>query len=300
MKALLDNNRLILMEAAIVEPLRRSSLIELHPTLVNAALIYDAAGRHALSHLYQTYMDVALKANVPFLMCTPTWRANQARVCAAGVNQCINEDSVRFMQKLRAAQSTNNIDIKIGGLVGCKHDCYKPYEGLLTKEAALFHAWQIERLAGVGVDFLIAETLPNVGEAKGIAKAMENTGLPYVISFVIARDGRILDGTPLSVAVEMIDSAVSHKPLGYMVNCAYPTFLRVNQQPSELFSRMIGFLANSSSLDHSDLDGAAQLETEPVSDWGKSMLELNARYGVKVLGGCCGTSVDHLRYLVDQ
>jgi methionine synthase I (cobalamin-dependent) len=36
MKQLLKNNDLILMEGAIVESLRRSTNIELHPVLVNA------------------------------------------------------------------------------------------------------------------------------------------------------------------------------------------------------------------------------------------------------------------------
>ncbi|HEY5775198.1 MAG TPA: hypothetical protein VIS57_03855, partial [Xanthomonadales bacterium] len=74
MQQLLKNNSLVLMEAAIVEPLRRSADIELHPRLVNAPLIYQPAGRKALRDLYQGYIDIALAAKIPFLMCTPTWR----------------------------------------------------------------------------------------------------------------------------------------------------------------------------------------------------------------------------------
>ena len=110
-------------------------------------------------------------------------------------------------------------------MIGCKNDCYKPNEGLLAVESEQFHSWQIDQLAKAGIDFLIAVTLPNTQEAKGIAKAMEKTGIPYIISFVIARNGRILDGTDLNVAIDIIDSATNQKPLGFMVNCAYPTFL---------------------------------------------------------------------------
>jgi methionine synthase I (cobalamin-dependent) len=28
------------------------------------------------------------------------------------------------------------------------------------------------------------------------------------------------------------------------------------------------------------------------------MIALNKKYGVKILGGCCGTNVEHLRYIV--
>lgn len=80
MQQLLENNKLILMEAAIVEQLRRDSRITLHPDLVHAPLIYNKRGKQALNELYQSYIKVASSKNLPFLMCTPTWRANYERV----------------------------------------------------------------------------------------------------------------------------------------------------------------------------------------------------------------------------
>jgi S-methylmethionine-dependent homocysteine/selenocysteine methylase len=147
---------------------------------------------------------------------------------------------------------------------------------------------------------LLAETLPNVDEAIGIARAMAATNVPYLISFVISRDGRVLDGTPLLDAIRRVDEAVDRKPLGFMVNCAYPTFLCADQQPAELFERLIGYQANASSLDHCDLDGADELQAESVADWGAEMLRLNRQFGLKILGGCCGTNADYLRYLVND
>jgi len=97
MKQLLANSSLILMEAAIVEQLRRSGDIELHQILVNGPLIYDETGRNELNKIYQDYIEIALESEFPFLMCTPTWRANQSRVFESGVNRSINTDAVRFM-----------------------------------------------------------------------------------------------------------------------------------------------------------------------------------------------------------
>ena len=99
-------------------------------------------------------------------------------------------------------------------------------------------------------------------------------------------------------AVKYIDLNTTEKPYGYMVNCAYPTFLCADTQPGELFERLIGYQANASSLDHCDLDGADQLVTDAVSEWGQLMIDLNRKYGIRVLGGCCGTSGDHLKYIV--
>ena len=171
MKKLLENNKLILMEAAIVESLRRSEHISLHPVLVNAPLIYDQAGRDALSHLYQKYIDIAHQSKNPFLMCTPTWRANRSRVVETKINPSINIDAVHFLQEIRDSQSAGRENIKIGGMIGCKNDCYRPEESLSISEAQEFHSWQLGQLKQGGVDFLIAETLPAIEEAIGIAIA---------------------------------------------------------------------------------------------------------------------------------
>jgi len=300
MKQLLKNSPLILMEAAIVEQLRRSPEVHLHDTLVNAPLIYDGTAREIMGRLYQGYANTAMDAKLPMLVCTPTWRANKARVHESDVSNTINIDAVRYMKELLAWGTNPHEMIKIGGMIGCKNDCYQPHEGLSVSESQTFHSWQIEQLTRGGVDFLIAETLPNVQEALGIAKTMQTTGVPYIISFVISRHGDVLDGTRLSAAVALIDANTNQPPLGYMVNCAHPSFLCPETQPSELFTRLIGYQANASSFDHCNLEKADQLEADDVSEWGELMLSLNRAYGVQILGGCCGTSKEHLQYLVNS
>ncbi len=296
----LDNHSFVLSEAAIIESLRRSGDITLHPRLENALLIYDGNGQSALANLYQNFIAVAHKGGIPITICTPTWRANHDRISEARVTNDVNGDAVRFMKRLRNGWKTWSANIFIGGLIGCKNDCYKPGEGLLIEEAKAFHFWQINQLAKAGVDFLMAATLPAVPEATGIALAMAKTDIPYIISFVIGRHGRILDGNSLEHTFGEIDAACSRPPLGYMINCAYPSFLNAHKQPKSVLGRLIGFQANASSLDHTELDGAGTLKADEISDWGKRMIVLNRRFGVKILGGCCGTSREHLQYLVDN
>lgn len=297
MQRLLEQNELVLAEAAVVERLRRGVDVTLHPRLVHAPLIYDAAGRRALEGIYREYIDIAMERGVPVLICTPTWRASFERVAEAGIPDTVNADAVGFLRRIRERQGRSRATVPIGGIVGCRNDCYLPEEGLSAAESERFHAWQIDRLANAGVDFLIAQTLPNVAEAVGIARAMACTGTPWVISFVIDRRGCVLDGTPLLDAVRSIDDAVSAPPLGYMVNCAHPSFLCADDQPGALFDRLIGYLANASALDHHDLNGAGELQADDIAEWGEQMLALNRKHGVKVLGGCCGTGPAHLEYL---
>ena len=293
-------NDLILAEAAIVERLRRSNKVELHTRLVHALLIYDKAGQRELSRFYNEYISVAHKAEVPIVICAPTWRANKERLSETKLSSDVNKDTVNFLKQIRSNWSSWQENILIGGMVGCKNDCYKPVEGISSQDAYDFHSWQINKLAEAGVDFLIVETLPAVPEAKGIAQAMSKTGIPYFICFVINRKGRILNGNTLEYAFNEIDSFCDPLPTGYMINCSYPSFINADKQSGSVFSRLIGFLANASSLEQSELDGAKTLEVDDISDWGNRMIELNRKYGVKILGGCCGTNAQHLQYIVDN
>ncbi|MCW8931408.1 MAG: homocysteine S-methyltransferase family protein [Gammaproteobacteria bacterium] len=298
MQELIDNNPIILMEAAIVERVRRSNELKLHSELLNAPLIYQSNGRMALQKLYQEYIDIAFDSNIPILLSTPTWRTNQSRVLNSNSSKSINIDAATFMLNLRNSQKEGQKNIKIGGLLGCKNDCYSPEEGLSITEAQEFHSWQIKQLVQGGVDYLIAQTLPNTIEALGIAKAMQTTKLPYIISFVISRNGLILDGVSLTDAITYIDNNTIQKPLGYMVNCSYPSFICPEKQPASVFERLIGYQANASSLDHCELDGSVQLEMDSICEWTDLMIKLNKTYGVKILGGCCGTDDKYLKSIM--
>lgn len=192
---LLTDAPLILTEAAVIEAIDHASPGQLHPDLFNAVMVNSPDGRDLLARLYTSFYDVARAHDLPFILTTPTWRANRQRVAAAGISQDINEEAVAFLRHL-IQELKAETRISLGGLLGCKHDCYRPEHGLDTPSAHRFHAWQAEHLADGGADFLMAVTLPALAEAKGLAMAMAETGLPYVISFVINRKGEVLDGTP--------------------------------------------------------------------------------------------------------
>lgn len=299
MKELLEDHHFILAEAAVIERLRRNTTIELDRSLVHAPLIYSDDGRAELKSLYREYLGIAEANDRPILLCTPTWRANRERVQASNQRQSINVDAVKFLKQL-VVEESRKVPVKIGGLIGCKNDCYLPEEGLSLNEASEFHKWQIDQLADSGVDFLIAVTLPSIEEAAGISLAMEATGLPYIISFVIGSDGNVLDGTEIHKAIEYVDAKTTNNPLGYFVNCSYPSFLNPNTLSEKLFERLIGIQANASSLSHNELEGSTELRSESVEEWGGLMTQLNRDFGLKILGGCCGTDGKHLEYLTEN
>ncbi len=298
LKKILSKYDFILTEMAVIETLRRDSEITLHPELVNALLIYDESGRRAIAELINGFIAVASENEIPIMITTPTWRANRERLGRVGEQRDVNADAVAFIEEIKASWGAWQEQIVVGGLMSCKNDCYLPQEGLSRVEAEAFHSWQSRRLSEAGVDFLVAQTLPALPEAVGMARAMAATKTPYVLSFVINREGQLLDGHSLAEAIAAIDTDLEIPPLGYMVNCAYPSFLQVEREPEEVLARLIGFQANASSLDHDQLNEAEKLEVDEISDWGRRMLALNRDYGISILGGCCGTGAAHLNYLV--
>jgi S-methylmethionine-dependent homocysteine/selenocysteine methylase len=112
----------------------------------------------------------------------------------------------------------------VAGVIGPSGDAYTPEEALPAREAREYHRLQAETLADTGVDFLYAPTFPSVEEALGVALAMGETGKPCVVSFVLGRDGRVLDGTPLHEAIQRIDAAAP--PLFYSISCVHHSVAR--------------------------------------------------------------------------
>lgn len=109
MQDLINSHDKILMEGAIVEQLRHGTSAVLHPTLIHAPLVYDREGRERLAALYRSYLEIALKTNLPFLMCSPTWRTNFERVSSSDIATSINVDAVRFLQEIRNQYPHNSL-----------------------------------------------------------------------------------------------------------------------------------------------------------------------------------------------
>lgn len=132
-----------------------------------------------------------------------------------------------------------------------------------------------------------------------MARAMAETGLPYLISFTIGRDGCLVDGTTIHDAVARIDGQDFTAPALYMANCVHPSVVRealcrpVNQT-ALVRGRFRGLQANTSALSYAELDGAADLHTSPPKELAGEMARLRDEYGFVLFGGCCGTDRRHI------
>ena len=59
-------------------------------------------------------------------------------------------------------------------------------------------------------------------------------------------------------------------------------------------SRFRGFRANASMKSHEELDNSPELDRGNVEEFGKQMRDMQERYNLSVIGGCCGTDHEHL------
>jgi S-methylmethionine-dependent homocysteine/selenocysteine methylase len=268
-------------------------------------MIYDEAGKSLLEKIYREYLNIAEISDLPIMLLTPTWRTNKERTNKANVDmKNINTDAFVFVDKIRKSYGSFSDKIFIGGLTGGKGDAYKPEEALSEEEAFSFHKEQMQILAKAGVDFLFASTLPALTEAKGIAKAMSATNLEYVISFVIRDSGKLLDGTSLVDAIRVIDDSVFTPPLFYLTNCIHPDVLHKSlhnlaDKDDILRKRLFGIQANASSKSPEELDTLEHLDADSEQDWAKGMVDLNKKYNLKILGGCCGTDARFISSVVN-
>lgn len=287
----------LFMEGALGERLKREEHILFDPHVAMAGLIYEERPREALRRLWNEYIGIAEKYGFPCMVTTPTRRANRERVAHSHFTNTIIQDNVRFLQDFRAA--AKKIPLFIGGLMGCRGDAYTATDVLSVREAEAFHSWLAEAFGRAGADFLFAGIMPALSEAVGMARAMERTGLPYILSFMIRKTGMLPDGSTIHEAVSAIDAATERQPLCYMTNCVYPdvacqALTRKCNLTDAVRQRFCGIQANASPLSPEELDNAETLYRADSMTLAEAVLRLNDVIRLKIVGGCCGTDGKHM------
>lgn len=298
------NSRIILTEGAIVERLRKEYQVTFDPFVNHAGLIYDATD--SLARIYIEYIEIARRYHLPIMLMTPTRKVNtETHKLSVYRDRNLINDACCYLKAIRDQYSDFASNIFVGGLLGCKGDAYKS-EGALDEVGAYrFHKIQVEEFRKGRVDFLFADIMPVLCETIGLAQAMAESGIPYMIGFMIRKDGCLLDGTSIAEAIRIIDASVSPQPLCYLSNCIHPSNLilaiecQINKHTSQL-NRFLGLQANASSLSSEELNNCSTLQQENFDEMVKEMLYLVKRYQFKILGGCCGTNGEFMEALAKQ
>lgn len=296
----LKSGRRVLMEGALGERLKREYHLSLDENVVMGNLVDREEGRSALRELWTGYAEIAACYGLPFLATTPTRRLNRERAERAGADRKLFQRNVEFLRSvLGSVQRSGDSPAYAGGLAGCRGDAYTG-EGALDRDASRrFHSWEAEAFAEAGADFVYAALMPALPEALGMAEALSDCGLPYLISFTIRADGCLVDGNRICNAIDRIDRETERPPLGYMANCVHPRIVKeALLQPfnriDEVRDRFIGLQANTSDLPYEELDRATLLQTTGSAQLAREMMELDEVHPLRIFGGCCGTDRRHM------
>ncbi|MDZ4159322.1 MAG: homocysteine S-methyltransferase family protein, partial [Anaerolineaceae bacterium] len=167
--------------------------------------------------------------------------------------------------------------------------------------ALIFKEQALGLIAG-GVDVLLLETAQDILEVKaaieGIQQAFaeSNTSLPVQCQVTLDTTGRMLLGTDIHAVLAILEDL----PIDVIgLNCSTgPEHMR---EP-------IRILGETSTLPVScipnaglpiNVDGVAVYPLQPEA-FASDMLEFVDRYKVNIIGGCCGTTPEHIRLLVEK
>ena len=269
-------------------------------------LLNNEQGRQELKNYYQTYVDIAAKNKLDFILEAPTWRANPDWGSLMGYTKeqlsDINRDAIYFLRQFVRDQDLDADHFILSGCVGPRGDGYLAGSLMSVAEAKSYHQSQIQDFAYADADLVSAMTINYAKEAVGLVKAAQYFGIPIVISFTVETDGKLPSGETLGQAIGMVDDQTSGYPTHFMINCAHPThFVDVLKQAEGYWNNRIGGIrANASGKSHEELDNSEMLDTGDKHQLAEGYQVLRDLLpNLKVIGGCCGTDHNHIAQIVE-
>lgn len=263
-------------------------------------LLEDDAGREAMFRYFRSFLAIADARGMPFVLDTPTWRANPDWGAVLGYgDRALADVNARAVDFARAVAGEQR-NVMVNGVLGPRSDGYVVAARMSADEAADYHSAQVGAFASAGLDRVTAVTLNYVEEAIGVVRAAAHRELEVVISFTVETDGSLPDGTDLGVAIEAVDAATATGARFFMINCAHPTHIDRAITP-ERAARVGGLRVNGSALSHAELDEAVEVHADAPSELGDVHATLRSVFpSVELLGGCCGTDAKHVAAIVDR
>lgn len=237
---------------------------------------------------------------------TDTFRSNRLTLAEFGLGDRaleINQAAAALARKVADAYSTPEKMRFVAGSMG-------PSGKLISSEDPEMSAISFDELVDIfkeqatgliegGVDLLLIETSQDILEVKavvrGIHEAFEAIGqvLPIQAQVTLDTTGRMLLGTDIEAARAILEG------LGIDViglNCSTgPDYMREPiRYLTEHSNLPVSCIPNAGLPLNVDGEAVYPMKPEPFAEL---MLEFVNAYGVRVVGGCCGTREDHIQLL---
>jgi S-methylmethionine-dependent homocysteine/selenocysteine methylase len=278
----------LLLDGALGSELTRRG-IETPLPIWSAAAIRSAPAAIAAIHADH----VAAGAEVVTAATFRTTRRALARIGAADPAAEARALTTRAIDLARSARPRF-----VAGSIAPLEDCYEPE--LVPDEATLDreHAWLVRDLADAGVDLILVETMNTIREATAAARAARATGLPVVVSFVCASDGRadarLLSGERVADAARAL-LAEEVDALG--INCTPVPTLHLPLAAMLCAAGGRVPCAAYGNVGKTDaIQGWTCTADCPPANYAKAAAHWLTQ-GARLLGGCCGTTAEHVAAL---
>ncbi|MCH5191418.1 MAG: homocysteine S-methyltransferase family protein [Oscillospiraceae bacterium] len=171
----------------------------------------------------------------------------------------------------------------------------KPYGDLDFDDAYSLFAEQMTAGEKAGADLIIIETMGDLYEIKAaVLAAKENTDLPVLVSMIFDEKGILLTGADIKTAVFTLEGLGVD---GIGLNCGLG--------PDQMLTLLDGMMKYSSTPVFVQpnaglpvcVDGVTSYNVTP-KDFAEKQLKI-AEKGACALGGCCGTTPEHIAAMAD-
>ncbi len=250
--------------------------------------------------------DVVLQIHTDYIaagadiITTNTFRTNRRVFRKAGLPDRSLELTARAVELAqRARDAYPDRTILIAGSVAPVEDCYRP--DLVPRDTELQdeHGEMCERLARLGVDFLLIETMTTIREAYAACAAARATAKEVVVSFTCTKEGTLYGGEQLTDAIKTLAEL---QPTMFSLNCISPRHLtplihHVNSLLTKLHPRIpLAVYANVGTPDVREGRMTRDVDETQYVVFAKEWQHL----GASIIGGCCGTTPEYIRLLAGE
>ncbi len=196
-----------------------------------------------------------------------------------------------------ARTATDGIENRFVALdIGPTGKLLKPYGDLDFEEAVEVFAQTVRLGVQYGVDLIIIETMNDLYETKAaLLAAKENSDIPVFVSNAYGADGKLMTGANVDAVVALLEG-MGADAIG--VNCSLG--------PKQLAPIVEQYLTRSSlpilvqpNAGLPEMKNGKTVFNVNESDFANTMATLVDR-GVRVVGGCCGTTPDYIAAVCAQ
>jgi methionine synthase I (cobalamin-dependent)/5,10-methylenetetrahydrofolate reductase len=226
---------------------------------------------------------------------TNTFGANRMKLRAFGLGNRVGEINQAAALLAREARDAAPGEPKayVAGAIGPLGVRVEPWGKTGVDEAETMFREQAEALLAGGVDLFMLETFRDLNEmGAAIAAVRSVTDLPIVAQMTTEEDGNSLDGTPPEQFAPALVARGAHV-VGLNCSVGPAPMLETLERMGEVIT--VPLAAQPNAGKPRDIEGRNLYLCSP--DYMASYARRFVALGVRLVGGCCGTTPDHIRQI---